>query len=257
MAVVEAYVSILALSDMHLVRGDKDVARGLNLKLHAGSITVVLGPNGAGKSSLLLAMAGMLTPASGVIELKGRPLDDYSRREIAGLIAWQGELPPAEFSLTVSERLHLAGSDVCGTDMERACRMVDIAHVCGRPLGRLSAGERQRVELAAVLLRECPILLLDEPTAHLDLRHQAAWLDTMRQQAAAGKTVVAVLHDVQQAACVADEAVFIYGDGKAVHGKAADMLTQTKLEELFGSPILALEQEGLILPDYRSVNETA
>jgi len=258
MVVAQAGVSILALSKICLERGGKDVVRGLSFELTPGKITVVLGPNGAGKSSLLLALAGLLTPASGGIALKGRPLESYSRRETASLIAWQGELPPAEFGLSVRERLRLAGPDASRARVDQMCETVDIVHIVDRPLGRLSAGERQRVELAAVLLRDCPVILLDEPTAHLDLRHQTAWLHSMRQQALSGKAVCAVLHDIQQAACVADEAVFVYGGGKAAsHGSAAEMLTQPRLEDLYGSPILALEHEGLILPDYRSVDEGA
>ncbi|MDX8412133.1 MAG: ABC transporter ATP-binding protein [Mariprofundaceae bacterium] len=250
-------MSILDIVELGLARGGEDVVRGLSFKLRPGKITVVLGPNGAGKSSLLLALAGMLPLASGSIELKGQTLEHYSRQEISSLIAWQGELPLAEFGLSVRQRLHLARADAGRAGEDRLCGMADIAHLLKRPLGRLSAGELQRVELAAVLLRNSPVMLLDEPTAHLDLRHQTAWLHSMRKQAASGKALCVVLHDIQQAACVADEVVFIYGGGKAAHGDAAGMLTRARLEVLFDAPILALEQEGLILPDYRSVHEDA
>jgi len=250
-------MSMLAIRNLTLARGGHVIAGSLDMDIDAGRVTVVLGPNGAGKSSLLLAMAGMLAPDAGRIDVKGRDISTLSRRRIAGYLAWQGELPPTEFGLTVRQRLELAARDGFSENLERIAARLDIGHLRMRRLGALSVGERQRVELAAVLLRDAPVLLLDEPTAHLDLRHQATWLAMMRRQAEAGRAVVAVLHDVQQAACVADRAVFVYGDGCVEHGDAQAMLTQQRLEALFRMPVLRLQDGRLIVPDYRSEIEAA
>lgn len=250
-------MSILSISKLSLVRGERAIARSLDMDIDAGRVTVVLGPNGAGKSSLLLAMAGILAPDAGRIEVEGRDISTLSRRQIAGYLAWQGELPPTEFGLTVRQRLELAARDGPCENIRQVAARLDIGHLQTRRLGELSTGERQRVELAAVLLHDAAVLLLDEPTAHLDLRHQATWLAMMRQQAEAGRAVVTVLHDVQQAACVADTVLFVYGDGCVEHGKSQAMLTPDRLEALFHMPVQRLQDGRLIVPDYRSEIEAA
>jgi len=250
-------MSILAIRAFSLSRGGHGIAESLDMHIEAGKVTVVLGPNGAGKSSLLLAMAGMLVPKAGYIELGGRDISMLSRRQIAKSLAWQGELPPTDFGLTARQRLELAVRDTSRESLEQIAATLDIGHILMRRLGELSAGERQRVELAAVLLRDTPVVLLDEPTAHLDLRHQSVWLALMRRQADAGKAMVAVLHDVQQAACVADTVLFVYGDGRVEHGEAQAMLTPPRLEALFHMPVLQLQDGRLIVPDYRSEIEAA
>lgn len=250
-------MSMLRLHDLYLARGSHAIAEALSMNIDAGKVIAVLGPNGAGKSSLLLALAGMLPVQSGRIELGESNIRELSRRHIARHLAWQGELPPTEFGLTVKQRLELAMQDGQCEALQQVAAELDIDHLLTRMLGELSTGERQRAELAAVLLRDCPVLLLDEPTAHLDLRHQSTWLALMREQADMGKAVVSVLHDVQQAACAADIVVFIYGDGRVAHGDAEAMLVPDRLEALFHMPILRLEEGQLIVPDYRRTLETA
>lgn len=239
---------MLTARDLRISRGGRELIAGLGLKLAAGEILAVLGPNGAGKSSLLLALAGML-PADGEVLLAGKPLAQMSRREIAAKIAWQGELPPTEFGLTVAQRLKLAAP--AAGDMTPVLKQLDLTGMQRRPLGAMSSGERQRLELAAVMLRNCPVWLLDEPTAHLDLRHQAAWLHIMRRQALRGRAIVVVLHDVQQAVSVATSAVLIDGHGQALYGRAEIMLTSARLSRLFGVPLLELAHEGrrVLIPD--------
>ncbi|MDQ7010382.1 MAG: ABC transporter ATP-binding protein [Mariprofundaceae bacterium] len=250
-------MSVLSIHRLSLSRGGHAIAGSLDMRIEAGKVTVVLGPNGAGKSSLLLAMAGMLASDVGHIGLQGRDIRTLSRRQIAESLTWQGDLPPTDFGLTVRQRLELAVREVSSKALEQIAGTLDIGHILMRRLGELSAGERQRIELAAVLLRDTPVALLDEPTAHLDLRHQSVWLALMRRQADAGRAVVAVLHDVQQAACVADTVLFVYGDGRVEHGEARDMLTPLRLEALFHMPVLHLQNGRLIVPDYRSGIEAA
>lgn len=248
---------MLTIRDLGIHRGGRELFRGLQLTLAPGEVLVVLGPNGVGKSSLLLALAGML-PATGEIALAGKALATMSRREIAAQIAWQGELPPTEFGLTVAQRLWLAAPEAA--DMTTVLRQLDLADMCHRPLGEMSSGERQRVELAAVMLRDAPIWLLDEPTAHLDLKHQAAWLTMMRRQAAEGRAIVVVLHDVQQAASVATSVVLIDVHGGASFGTAEAMLTPARLSALYGVRLLQWKHAGrrLLIPDVAGGgNETA
>ena len=102
-----------------------------------------------------------------------------------------------------------------------------------RALGELSSGERQRVEIAALMMRDCPVWLMDEPTAHLDMRHQVDCLRLIKQQAKKGRLIFAVLHDLQQAAAVADVVVLLGGKGGVQVGQAQDLLTAEQLEPIF------------------------
>ena len=248
-------MSLLSASNLSLTRGGRRLMQGLDLNLEAGRIAVVLGPNGSGKSSLLLVLAGMLETDAGELCLNGKDLNTCSRRELAAHIAWQGEMPQTEFGLTIEQRLQLTMEAGLSFDMgeeqrSSCCEAMDLLTLRHRALGSLSSGERQRVELAAMLVRNRPIWLLDEPCTHLDIRHQVAWLNTMRTQAGEGKAIIAVLHDVQQAAAIADDVILIYGNGRARTGCADDLLVPDVLRELFQT---GLQQLGgkVLVPDYR------
>lgn len=242
----------MKLSDVAIERGGRTLLSGLECQFQAGEVVVILGPNGAGKSSLLLALAGLI-PASGEVELFGRLLADYGRDELSRSVAWQGELPPTEFGLTVRQRLELAAGERMDA-IESTAEEMDIAPLLQRPLGELSSGERQRVEIAAVMLRDCPLWLFDEPTAHLDLKHQTAVLKMFRAEAAKGRTIVTVLHDLQQAAAVADHLILLDGVGGAEAGDAVGLLTAERLSSLFQVKLKSIHADGhtLLLPDYQS-----
>ncbi|HKI59931.1 MAG TPA: ABC transporter ATP-binding protein [Mariprofundaceae bacterium] len=240
---------VMKLSGVAVERGGRILLSDLHCELHSGKVTVVLGPNGAGKSSLLLALAGLI-PASGEVELVGRPLADYGRDELSRSVAWQGDLPPTEFGLTVRQRLELAAGEVTES-LESTADSMDIEPLLHRPLGELSSGERQRTELAALMLRSAPVWLLDEPTAHLDLKHQIHCINMLKQQRDSGRTIITVLHDLQQAMAVADDLILIDGKGGAEYGEASHLFDSGKLTQLFNAP---LKQQGsLLVPDYGDV----
>jgi len=238
-------MNILELKQVMLQRGGRTLFTDFSKAVVAGRVTVVMGPNGTGKSSLLLALAGMF-PASGEVVLRGKPLNEYARVEIAREIAWQGDLPPTEFGLTVAQRLRFASSTE-HADINVPVTLMEADSLLHRPLGELSSGERQRVELAALMLRDTPVWLLDEPTAHLDLRHQVTCLDMLRCEAERGRAMVVVLHDIQQAMSIADDVVLLDGRGHIETGVAAVMLTQGRLQAVFGVPLHAAS----LLPEYR------
>lgn len=241
---------MLEAQSLSVERGGSVLFHDFNLNVSTGSVTVVVGPNGAGKSSLLLALAGVI-PASGECRIRGRVLSELSRRDLASLLAWQGELPPTEFGLTIRERLDLA--DDGSERLNSAIAVMELAPLLNRRLSELSSGERQRVEIAAVMARDCPLWLLDEPTAHLDLKHQMAVLRMMREEAAKGRAIVTVLHDLQQAIAVADSAVLLDGHGGAESGEAAGLLTTERLSSLFQVSLQSFQADGqsVLLPDYR------
>jgi len=238
--------ALISISDFSVTRGSHVLLSGLGFELHAGEVVVVLGPNGAGKSSLLLALAGLI-PCSGSVELLGRPVAAFRRTEMSQAVAWQGELPPTEFGLTVRQRLELAAGEACAA-VDAVAAAMDVALLLHRPLGELSSGERQRVELAALMLRNTPIWLLDEPTAHLDLKHQMHCIRMMREQRGAGRAMVVVLHDLQQAMAVADHLILIDGKGGAEYGEARKLFADDRLSRLFDAPLCM--QGSLLVPDY-------
>jgi len=238
--------ALLNVANLSVSRGNSILLSALNCDFHAGEVVVVLGPNGAGKSSLLLALAGLL-PAAGTIAFKQRPLSSFNRSELAKTIAWQGDLPPTEFGLTVQQRLELAAGEE-SQSIETTAASMDIAALLHRPLGELSSGERHRTELAALQLRDTPIWLLDEPTAHLDLKHQIHCIDMLREQRSKGRAIITVLHDLQQAVAIADKLILIDGRGGAEYGEANELFESCKLTELFAAPLT--QQGNALVPDY-------
>jgi len=238
-------MNLLELKHSTLQRGGRTLFSGFSRAIAAGRVTVIMGPNGTGKSSLLLALAGMI-PVSGEIILQNKRLSEYSRAGIAQKIAWQGDLPPTEFGLTVAQRLRLAGGPG-DADINAPAGIMEVRGLLDRTLGDLSSGERQRVELAALMLRDCPVWLLDEPTTHLDLRHQMICLNMLWQQSEHGRAVVVVLHDIQQAMKIADDVILLDGHGNIETDNASMMLTRERLQAVFGVPL----HETSLLPEYQ------
>jgi len=243
--------TLLNINDLHIQRGDKNVCADFNFSLKQGEVVVILGPNGAGKSSLLLALASLL-PFGGEIEVMGKSLADYSSQTFTQSVAWQGDLPPAEFGLTVQQRLALVVEEDT-TCIGKVAHDMDISFLLNRPLQALSSGERQRVELAALMLRDAPIWLLDEPTTHLDLKHQIQTIKMLKKHAQQGRGLVLVLHDMQQAKAIADAFIFMDGQGGVEFGSAKDLWDKSRLSVLFDAP---LQQQGeMLVADYGDNDE--
>lgn len=190
-------------------------------------------------------MAGLI-PVQGNVVLKGKSLLAYSQKDLAQYIAWQGDLPPTAFGLTVKQRLLLAVDTNLGVE-EMALTMA-ITPLLARPLGELSSGERQRVELAALMLRDAAIWLLDEPTAHLDLKHQIQCIHLLKEQASTGRAIVVVLHDIQQALAIAENFILIHRKGDIQYGKATALCDSQTLSQLFDAPLV--QKNGSLMPCY-------
>lgn len=227
----------LRTKSLCLDRGSRTLVRGLTIEVRPAETWVVLGPNGAGKSSLLLALAGQLHPCGGEVWLDGSPLSQWSSRERARRVAWLGNLPPTEFGMTVAERLALAQDRRDRVAVARTLERFDLTGAQVRRLEDLSAGERQRVELAALWLRDAPLWLVDEPTAHLDLRHQVHCVRELERVRRNGRSLLIVLHDLTQARALADWAVLLFGDGRVAAEPANELLRPEVLRSLFGTEI--------------------
>ncbi|HQU85824.1 MAG TPA: ABC transporter ATP-binding protein [Pyrinomonadaceae bacterium] len=225
------------------------VVRDVSLALEKSKIIALLGANGAGKTSLLKALNGSLPVAKGEILLNDKPLNEYSRREIAQKIAVIAQETETKFPVSVLEFV-LAGRFSHGTafgwetekDLQVALEcleMCDLENYDVRQMNRLSGGERQRVVLARALATQAQILLLDEPTNNLDLAHQAMMLKLVSERCKnCHSSAVIITHDLNLASEFADE-IILLKDGEIIaKGKAEKVLTEENIKEVFNVNVL-------------------
>lgn len=221
----------------------------------AGRITVILGPNGAGKTSLLRAAAGLIAPSAGKIAIDGRAIAAMRREERArtiGYLPQSGDIAwnmPARDVVALGRLPHRtsAADDIAA--VLAAMAATDTEQFAERRVGELSGGERARVLLARVLAGEPQWLLADEPLASLDPAHQLDLLDRLRGQAARGVGVVVVLHDLVQAARVADEILLLRDGCVFASGPPDEVLTPQHLRDAFGVDVLLFaDAQGRMLP---------
>lgn len=228
--------------------GRRPVLDGVDLRVSRGELLAVLGSNGSGKTTLLRVLAGTLRPTSGAVHLFGRPIERWSRVEIARRVAVlpQSLELPAGFRVAdvvaMGRIPHARGAFGAGPDDERAVEMAlrdaGASELVRRPVTELSGGERQRVLIAMALAQEPAILLLDEPTLHLDLAHQLELVRALqRLRHARHVAVVAVLHDLNLAADYADRCVLLDGGRLVPAGSATQAIDPQLARRAFGVPI--------------------
>ena len=246
----------LACDALSVGYGSRIVLQGVSLELSAGCWTTVVGPNGCGKSTLLRALAGLAPLRSGSVRLAGRPLSEWSRRERARRLAWLSQNSAAT-ELTASEVVALGRFAHSGwlahrqteddAAMVRAMRSTGSLAWAGRRLSTLSGGERQRVHLARVLAAEAPVLLLDEPTTHLDPPHQEDIARVLREQAhRCGVSVLTAIHDLSLA-LTADRVIVLGNRGIIGHGSIRDALAGDWLSTAFETPVQVVDYQGVHL----------
>lgn len=224
------------------------VLEGADLSLGAGEMVALLGRNGSGKTTLLRVLAGTLTPSAGTVRLFGRAIESWSRAEIARRVAVLPQSTELPTGFTVAELVALGriphgrswfGADVAdGEAVTAALRDADAGGLAARPVAQLSGGERQRVLVAMALAQEPELLLLDEPTLHLDVAHQLALVRMLeRLRATRSLTVLAVLHDLNLAAAFADRSVILDGGRLVDAGGGGDPIDPAVARRAFGVPI--------------------
>jgi iron complex transport system ATP-binding protein len=248
--------AVLSCRDLCVGYGSRIVLRGVSLDLGAGCWTAIVGPNGCGKSTLLRTLAGLLPHRSGAIFLHGRPLSSWPRRERARRLAWLAQTP-ATTDLTAAEVVALGRFAHSGwlahrqadddAAMYRAMMATGSLPWAGRRVSTLSGGERQRVHLARVLAVEAPVLLLDEPTTHLDPPHQEDVARLLREQAHRhGISVVSAIHDLSLA-LIADRIVVLGSDGMVGHGTVSEALAGDWLSTAFETHVNVVDYQGVHL----------
>jgi iron complex transport system ATP-binding protein len=236
----------IEIRDLRVVLGDAPVLDGVDLEVDGGQLLAVIGPNGAGKSTLLRSIDGLLPLDGGSVSIDDRSVGAYRSRELARVISYVPQTDGGAEGYTVREFVemgrypHLKAWSALTTDdrlaVDEALDLTETRHLERRPVTTLSGGERQRVGIAAALAQGGTILLLDEPTSFLDVRHQVQVLDLLgRLNAEEGYTVVAVTHDLNGLVADAD-AVLALVDGRvAFNGEPRSLFHDETLSSIYGN----------------------
>ncbi|MFQ3562866.1 heme ABC transporter ATP-binding protein [Streptomyces gramineus] len=229
---------------LHVRFGARAVLAGVDLVARAGEVVALVGPNGAGKSTLLAALAADVPAAEGAVRVFGRPVAEWTAAELALRRAVLPQAAALSFPFTVADVVRMGRAPhVTATPLEDGRAVADamaateVTDFAARPFSALSGGERARVALARVLAQRAPLLLLDEPTAALDLKHQELVLRLCRERARHGEAVVVVLHDLALAAAYAHRVVILRSGRVAADGPPAEVFEDGLLSEVYGHPV--------------------
>ena len=237
------------------------VLKDISFDIKAGTFLAIAGPNGAGKSTLLNLLCGALKPKSGTIKIDAAPIESYNWKALAGKVAVVRQEFVPVFGFSVIETVLMARTPYFGTFgfenktdkqmVNEALEATDTAQFALRSIGNLSGGERQRVFIARALAANSPVLLLDEPTSFLDLKHQVGIYDLLKStQLEKGKTIVAITHDINLAAQYCDQ-ILLLGANSSYHiGQTKDVFSPEQIEKVFGvrTFVGSLGKENFFVP---------
>lgn len=251
---------VFTAEDVVIERGGKTLLDRVSLDVRAGEILALLGPNGAGKSTMLAVLSGDVTPDSGTVTFAGRDLDAWSLTDLSrrrGVLLQDNQVL---FPFTVHQVVEMGRAPWRRTPREdedpeaiaQAIESADIAHLGNRRIPSLSGGERARVAFARVITGRTGVLLLDEPTAALDLGHQEEMLSLIRERADAGDAVLIVLHDLNLAAAYADRIALLSRGELLACGAPSDVLTAETVSAVYETAVEVIPHpvtgKGIVLP---------
>ncbi|OZD60240.1 heme ABC transporter ATP-binding protein [Rhodococcus sp. 06-1059B-a] len=239
---VTAGTVTMSTAGVTAVRSGREVLRGVDIDVVAGEVLSLVGPNGAGKSTLLAVLTGELRPAAGSVELHGRPLTRWSDLDAARRRSVLPQQHTVGFSFTAHQVVRMGRAPWAGTDeaenddaaVALAMKHCDVTEFADRPFAGLSGGERARVSLARVLAQRTSTLLLDEPTAALDIGHQETVMSVARDRARRGDAVVVVLHDLALAAAYSDRIAILDRGALVAVGSPRSTLNEELLTRVYG-----------------------
>lgn len=261
--------AILAAKAVSFAYANQPTLRDVNLSLARGSLAALVGPNGSGKTTLLRLLMGILKPFSGNVEFNGKSLMRFSRREIARQIAFVPQELVMTYAFRVNEMVTLGRTPYVGAIsgptrhdrlvVEGIMDLTDIRPLGNRLVTELSGGEKQRVMIAMALAQEPQILLLDEPTVHLDINHQVEIMELIktlnREQ---GLTVLATMHELNLAALYFDDLVMLERGRIAASGTPSEVLSAERIRQVFdarvevhGHPTQPNVPQVVLLPNER------
>ena len=236
---------MIDVDDLTVRFGSVTALSSFSTAVPAGRFVGLVGPNGSGKTTLIRAIAGVLHPDAGSVTVAGRPVTGVSSRTVSRSVAVVPQDTSLTFEFSVREIVAMGRTPYVSrlgraersdrAAVDRALERTAVSDLADRSINEVSGGERQRVLLARALAQDTPVLLLDEPTASLDINHQIRTLELVRELADDGKTVVAAIHDLNLAAHYCDELVLLGGGRLVASGEPADVLTEDHLESVFGT----------------------
>lgn len=224
-----------------------DIVKSVSCTFPAGTFTGIIGPNGSGKTTLLKAFSRVI-PSSGILELEGKAVGDFTPAELGMALGFVPQDEERPFSYTVLQVVLMARyartsrfTSLTPDDYARCRKALEetgVAHLADRSIRTLSGGEWQRVLIARALAQDTKVLLLDEPTSHLDLSHQSDILTLMRSLAGSGSTIIGVFHDLNMAALYCDRLIMIRQGNVVAEGTPAEVLTPEKIREVYGADVI-------------------
>ena len=227
--------------------GAQEAVAGASLAVDRCEVVGVIGPNAAGKSTLARLCCGLLVPQHGSVSLQGAPMASLSRRERARRVAFLPQHPPHDLSFTAREVALMGRAPHLGLwalegprDLDRAhaaLQELDALDLADRPVAQLSGGERQRVFLARAFAQEAALLILDEPTAALDLSHQVTLVNALRRSAREGGGALLVLHDLALAGAACDRLALMHRGRVVAQGSPAEVLRPEVLTPVYGTDV--------------------
>lgn len=254
--------------DVAVARGGRTIVRSASLHVDHGTIVALIGPNGCGKSTLLSALSGIERPAGGRVLLDGVEMVEIPRRELARRRAIVLQQNDVSFGFTVHdvvamgrhpwerrpERVESAAA------IEEAIGLCELDGLREASMATLSGGERARVAVARALAQRTPVLMLDEPSAAMDLRHQEHLFSTLRQRAGQGAAILVVVHDLALAAAYADRIVLMDNGETVAAGTPREVLTADHIDRVYRHPIDTFDHPGtgqlIVLPHRSDVSAT-
>ena len=259
---------MLKINNLSVSYGQRQVLYNINLEVRSGEVLALIGPNGAGKSTIIRAVSGIVPVQAGQVTLNGLAFLPQSAMQRARSVAVVPQATSLPQAFTVWETVLLgrtpylnflgqassADEEIARASLER----VDALHLSERYVGEISGGEQQRILLARALAQQTPVLLLDEPTAHLDIQHQSALLNLVKAQAHQCKlAVLMVVHDLNLAALYADRVALLEQGYMRAVGTPAEILNEKTLKPIYGADLNIVQhpdyQIPLIFPERRAI----
>lgn len=253
---------VFSSKSLSIVRGEKRLLSNVSVEIERGKVTVILGPNGAGKSTFLGVLAGDITPDEGEVHFLEREIREWSTRDLALHRSVLPQQTMLQFAFRAHEvvamgRLPLPAEpqEVEKAAISGSMARTETSHLAERSFPQLSGGEQSRVSFARVLAQETPVVLLDEPTASLDLRHQHDVMTVAKDIATEGGTVVAIVHDINLACTYADT-ILLFDQGELVtSGSPWEVAQNDVLQRTFRCPMAVMNHPFLNCPLILNTNQ--